>query len=92
MLGQPALLEVLRQQREAEQEAQQVQEDRPFVAEVLHEVETRGELERGDREQSAHRDLQAVLVRKRHADQGRAEQQELERNAEQLGAATARAR
>lgn len=93
VVGQPlgeelrdaAVLEVLAQQGEPRQQAQQVGHDHPFVVQVLHEVEVRvAELESEDRHQTAEGDPQLLVVEPRHTQQGEREQDELDRDAEEF--------
>jgi hypothetical protein len=66
-----AVLEVLREQREAEQESEQVREDHPLVRQVAHEPVDTGafakagerELVRNDDEEPDQRDLQRVVMK-----------------------------
>ena len=85
-----AVLEMLRQQRETEQQAQQVGEDDPFVLQVLDETRDAGarlepgecELVEGDGRQPDQRHPQRVMVEQRHAEQRQRKQDEIDRNPE----------
>ena len=74
-LGHVAALEMVREQREAEQQAEQVGEDDPLVRQVRREpAEARAGLEPGEAElvdddgrEAGQRDLQRVMVEQRHA-------------------------
>jgi hypothetical protein len=89
MLSDLALLEVVGQDREAEQQAQQVGEDHPLVQHVLSQAgEARTGLEAGEAElvesddrKTSQRDLQRVAVKQRNAQQGQPEQDEVDRYA-----------
>ena len=88
--SQVRLFEVLREQREAEQESQQVRERDPLVAEVHGEaVEARSRVEAGDREligddrgEARQRHLERMVVEQGDAGQREAEQHEVDGCAE----------
>ena len=87
--GHLAFLEMLRQQREAEQQAEQVGEDHPLVQHVQPEAaQSRAGLESGktkfverDHGQAGERHLQRVVVKKRDASEGEREQRKIDRHA-----------
>ena len=81
------LLEVPRQDRKADQEAEQVDQDDCLVTQVAGQVEgrpERQELQQDDRAEPAHGDFQRALVQQCDAEQGQREQQEFRSQAEQL--------
>ncbi len=90
-LGDAALLEVIGQQRKAHQQAEQVREGDPFVAEVRTETRQPGTgLEPGkqplvcrDRRRADEGDLERVMMQRRHSQQHEREQHEVDRNAGQ---------
>ena len=99
LLGDLAVLEVLGQEREPEEQAEQVEQDAPLVRDVVGDVEARqpvladhlreGELEDQDRDEPGQGDLQRVVVEQRDPEEGHPEQEELERDAGELWPALA---
>ena len=85
-----ACLEIVGKQREAEQQAEKVGEDHPFVQHVQRKtfhpragLEPReGELVEHDRAEADESHLQRVMMEQRDAGERQAEQDELERHAE----------
>ena len=81
-----------RQQRESHQQQEQVGEDHPLVLQVQREAGQPGaELEAGegelverDRRQPGQRDCERVMMKQRDAEQRQAEQDEIDRNAEEI--------
>jgi hypothetical protein len=87
-LRNAAGLEVLGQQRKAEQQAQQVGEQHPFLAEVIEPAGDAGsfrerrkrDLEQRYHDHAADGDRQRMVVKQRDSDQGQPEQQEIDRH------------
>ena len=90
LVGNSAPLEMPRQQRETHEEQKQVRENHPLVLHVQGEPrEARAELEARERElvdrdrrESRQRDRKRMMVEHADADQGRCEQDEIDRNAQ----------
>ena len=88
-----AVLEVVREQREAEQQAEQVGEDHPLVRHVGRQAAEAGarleagedELVEDDGREAGERDLQRVAVEERDAGERQTEQHEVDRHAERGG-------
>jgi len=86
----PRLLEMPGKQREAEQEAQEIGENHPFVPEMSPEpAQSRAFLEsgeaqlvQGDHGEADESDVERVPVEQRDAQQGEGEQDEIDRDAE----------
>ena len=93
-LGHLAALEVVREQREAEQQAEQVGEDHPLVRHVQRQAaKSRSGLEAGEAElvdddhaKPDERHLQDVAMEQRDADQRQAEQDEINWDIQALSA------
>jgi hypothetical protein len=83
--GDPRIREVLREDREAEEEPEEVREDVPLVAQVLRDVEAPEELPDEDRRHPADRDPEGSLVEARDPDQRQTEQIEFDRYSDQRG-------
>ena len=89
-VGDAAVLEMARQDREAHQQQEQVREDHRLVLHVQREAgEASAELEAGEDElvdddggEPGERHLQRLVVEDRDADQREREQDEVDRNAE----------
>jgi hypothetical protein len=87
-----AVLEMTRQQRKADQQAEQIDQQHPLVRHVRPEAgEAVTGLETGDRDlvqgnhrQTAQRHLQHMVMEQRHAEQRRGEQHEVQRDAEKF--------
>ena len=87
-----AVLEVPRQDRKAHQQQEQVGEDHPLVVHLQHEaaealsLPEAGEeqLVDGDHRKPGQRDLQRLVMEDRDAEQRQAEQNEINRDAEQV--------
>jgi hypothetical protein len=92
-LRHPAVLEVPRQQCEADQQAEQVGQQHPFVRHVRAETGDAGagleagehDLVGGDRHQAGQRHLQYVVMEQGDAEQRRRKEDEVHRDAEQSG-------
>jgi hypothetical protein len=93
-LRHAAVLEVACQQRKADQQAEQIDQQNPFVRHVRPEAgDAVTGLEAGDRDlvqhnhrQTAQRHLQHMVMEQRHAEQRRREQDEVHGIAEKFGA------
>ena len=91
-VGQLALLEMPREQREAHQQQEQIGEDHPLVPHMQRKAAEAGaELEAGEGElvgddggEAGERDLQGVLMEEGDAQQRRGEQDEIDGNAEEV--------
>ena len=89
-LRQAALLEVIGQHREAEQQAEQVGQRHPLVRGMRRQARqaraageaAHREAPQRDGQRAAQRDLQRVMVQRRDAEQRQREEQELDRNAQ----------
>ena len=92
--GHAAVLEVLGEQREAQQQAEEVRQDHPLVAEVspMNPLKPRAGLKRREEQlvqrdhgEPGERDLQRVVMEERDAKQRQREEDELDRDPEQGG-------
>ena len=91
--GHMTFFEMARQQREAHQQAKQIGEDDPLVANVGYKTDDAGTcLEAGEgdfvdrnRHQSGERDAQGMMMKYGHPGQREPEQNKIDRNAEQGG-------
>jgi len=87
-LGGAAVLEVLRQQREPDQQSQQIAQDHPFVPKMRYEpchprtgLEAgEPELVQGNGDEPGHCNLQGMPVQQRYAEQGKREKDEIKRD------------
>ncbi len=88
-VGQPALLEMPRQQRKSGQQQEQIGQHHPFVLHVMTEASEadailesgEDEFVRDDRSEAGDRDQQGLMMEQRHAKQGQREQDEFDGNA-----------
>ena len=87
--GDARLLEVVGQQREAEQQAEQVGNGHPLVAQKAHQPRHTGharevrqqQLVQRDDDQARHRHLERVVMKQRHAEQRQCKEEKINRDA-----------